>query len=187
MRFTFGFLDNLLFIRLGCGDALFGFAFRTRDDVVFIRRRFVHRTLLVLLRRVDVIERFNNFFRRIGILHFRFRNQHACAIPIKNILQKFLRLGVHLLATRRIRLFQRRLADHFTQRAFGCNLDRTVRVADVEKILSGVFDLPLHDEVNVDDVLVTRQHQTFRAGITTEADLGGIHTRHVGSRHRAKR
>src|SRR3546814_15222488 len=68
-------------------------------------------------------------------------------------------------------LGQRRLdvgaADDLAHRALCGDLHRLLRLANVKEVLTGIGDLPLHREVDVDDVLVARQHQALFRNIAT--------------------
>ena len=90
-------------------------------------------------------------------------------------------------------------ADDLAHRAFGDGLHRSRRVLDVEDVVlrRGRIDLPLHDHVDVDDVLVAGQHQAFldHVGLArgahgfdgAEADLGGDDVRDLRLDHAADR
>src|SRR3546814_5158731 len=78
-----------------------------------------------------------------------------------------------------------------------CSSD-LLRLANVKEVLTGIGDLPLHREVDVDDVLVARQHQALFRNIATrgagtlaagalEADVDLLHRGDAGGERRLDR
>src|SRR3546814_6558569 len=99
-------------------------------------------------------------------------------------------------------LGQRRLdvgaADDLAHRALCGDLHRLLRLANVKEVLTDIGDLPLHREVDVDDVLVARQHQALFRNIATrgagtlaagalEADVDLLHRGDAGGERRLDR
>src|SRR5262249_26808943 len=85
----------------------------------------------------------------------------AGAIGIKNILRQFLHRLFRLLPCASEERLDVRSADNVAHSALRHLLHSNVGLLDVEEIFLSVLDAPEHNEIDVDDVLVAGEHETF--------------------------
>src|SRR3984893_9914711 len=172
-----------------------GVAARPRDDVVAVRLGFVAQPLAVGERALDVAEGGDDRAWRIDPQQLQLSDLDPRVIGVEDPLQQGMRVGFDFAAPLRQRLGDRRLADHFAHGTLGRGFYRRVRSPDTEEIGLGVLDYPKDGEVDIDDVLVTGQHQGFfrhlarhraadrRTFGAAVADLGAVDAGHAGSQH----
>src|ERR1700730_7017211 len=172
-----------------------GVAARPRDDVVAVRLGFVAQPLAVGERALDVAEGVDDRAWRIDPQQLQLSDLDPRVVGVEDPLQQGMRVGFDFTAPLRQRLGDRRLADHFAHGTLGRGFHRRVRSPDTEEIGLGVLDYPKDGEVDIDDVLVTGQHQGFfrhlarhraadrRTFGAAVADLGAVDAGHAGSQH----
>ena len=61
--------------------------------------------------------------------------------------------------------------DNFTQGRFSGNFDCGLGIANVEQILERIGNLPLNRQINIDNILIAREHQAFFGDVTTLAPI----------------
>ena len=128
----------------------------------------VARTVLILARGLYVTERVNHLCWRINLLQLHETNLDTRAISVQRILHQLPNIGFNRATLGRQNRLNITLADNFAHRAFGHRFNRGFRFLNIEhKVggLGGVY-LPLYREINIDDILVARQHQAFFSQIT---------------------
>ena len=116
---------------------------------------------MVLLSPLHVVEGVDDLFRRIDVLLLEIGDYDAGFISVQDLLQQDHRFLIDPSALDGQGFFHRRSPDDFSDRAFGGNFDRGFRIAYVEQEVGSVLNPPLNDEIDVDDILISGQHQAF--------------------------
>ena len=175
----------------GLQDAL-GLTLGLRDDAVGVGFRLVLQALLIGARRLHVAEGVDHLSWRIDLLELHLGHQYAGAVAVEGLLHQSLSVGLGLGARLGEDRLDIALADNLAHGTFRHVFHRAFGVLDIEQKLGRVADLPEHDEIDVDDVLVAGQHQTLlrhvadRArsvadlGSAAHADLDAVDARHLG-------
>jgi hypothetical protein len=181
IRLTTGDRDVLVAIGIGRLDDLRGLAARAGNDAVGVGLRFVAQPVLILLGRLHVAEGVDDLRRRTGDEQLDLRDLHAGAILVELLLHELLDLGLDAEALLGQNALDVRAADDLAHGAFGRRLHGAFDVLDVEEEITRIVDDPLHRKIDVDDVLVAREHQALfrhlavgaaRAAAGAVADLG---------------
>src|SRR4029079_13312160 len=189
---TLGQRDHLIAIALRRLQDALRLAARLGDDAVGIGLRLVLKALLVGAGRLHVAEGVNDLRGRIDFLQLHLRDQDARTVAVEGLLHQG--LGVSLgLGTRpgedRLDIA---FADDLAHGAFSHALHRAFGVLDVEQEIGGALDLPEHDEINIDDILIAGDHQALFGHVADRArgvadvgraahtDLNAIDARHLG-------
>ena len=159
--------DDLGAIGVGVLADLRRGATRLWQNIIAVGFRLVAQPRAVGERALHVAERFDDGSRRIDLGELDLSDIDPGAIGIEDPLQQLLRIRLDLAAALGERVGDLGLADDFAHRAFGRRLHRGVGRPDVEQKGPRVLDHPKHGEVDVDDVLVTGQHQRFFGLLTT--------------------
>src|SRR5712671_590640 len=208
LRYLEGAIDRgeTIGVALGAGDDLLaiglrflldrhGGAARPRDDIVAIGLCFVAQLLAIGKRALHVAEGIDDRGRRIDPQQLQLGDFDTSAIGVEDPLQQMLSVRLDLAPPFGQRLSDRGLADHLAHCALGGGFDSRVRRPNVEEIGPSVLDDPENGEVDVDDILVTGEHQRFfghlagprPAGYRTlgvaVADLGPVDTGHARRQH----
>ena len=156
---------------------------RARHDVVRIRLTFVLRTLAILARFYGVVERGLYLFGRLHTLQRHFLHVDAGAVAIEHLLHQLLGLLRDLLAPFVKNEVHLRLADDLADRRLGDERRDLIGLAVVEDVGLGAFQVVLDRELDVDDVLIVRQHHGLFVdlvlGRIAVADLDRLHLREV--------
>src|SRR5207244_346065 len=186
---------NFLAISFGLLLDSRGVAARSRDDVVAVRLGLVAQPLAVSERALDVAEGIDDRAWRIDLQQLQLRDLDPRAIGVEDPLQQAVGIGFDFAAPLCQRLGDRRLADYLAHGTLGRGFHRRVRSPDIEEIGFGVLDHPEDSEVDIDDVLVTGQHQGFFRHLARHraadrrtlgaavADRGPVDAGHAGRQH----
>ena len=191
-RLAFRDRHLLLLVSLRLLDHALGGARGLLRHFVVVGLSFVDGALLVGAGGLHVAERLDHRAGRIDALRFHLRDQNAGAVFVEDRLDELTRLCLDLGSALGAGEFEGSLADDLAHRRFGGAFHRLLGIADVEEELAGVVDDPEHHELDVDDVLIARQHQAFLADVAgagragrvvagAEPDLDPVDARHLGS------
>src|SRR6185437_2552764 len=185
-----GGLDDLLAIGLGLLLDLRRIAIGLGHDAVEIFARLDNLAVALGLGGLHVGERGDHVLRRqIDTTQIDAGDLDAAVIAVEDLLQQILRLLHHRILAADDGADRLGAADHFAHGAFGHRLHRLRRIADVEQVFGRILDLPLHGEIDVEQVLVASQHARFcrllvqtapRTFARRAADLDDVGARHLG-------
>src|SRR5208337_199771 len=152
------------------------------------------RALLVLLRRSDVAVGRNDLARRVDRLQLDLLDEDAGAVAVEHVLDALLRVRLDRCPVGRQDSVDGLQAHDLTHDALGHCFHRLARAQDVEHIVLGLgrIDLPVHSEVDVDNVLVAGQHLAFLGNVRDRAraavaDFGDLLIPDGNLDHRADR
>ena len=158
-----GFGDRLLAIGLGLQPDARRRAFRFRHDAVGVGVGLVDRALLILLGRGHVAIGGQNLRGRVDRLQLNLLDEHAGVVIVEHFLHPVLHVRFDRLAIAGQNAVDRLEADDLAHDAFGDRFHGLFGMADVEDEILGLgrIDLPTHAELDVDDILIARQHQAL--------------------------
>src|SRR5262245_20975105 len=149
---------------------------------------FVLEALFVGARCLYVSESVYHLSWGIDLLQLDFVDTDPSSIGIEHILHQFVHRLFRLLPLAGQKRLDVRLADNVAHGAFGHLFHGDVGPLNVEEIILSVLDAPEDNEINVDDVLVACERETFLwhrshapyhlAG--SHADLGDEEDSHLG-------
>ena len=113
--------------------------------------------------RLHVTEGVDHLQRRIDLLHLHLLDQDAGVVCVERLLHQLLDRGFGVLPRAGEHRLDLRAAYHLAHGAFRDGLHGAFRVLDIEQVFAdtGGLDPPDHREIDIDDVLVAGQHQTF--------------------------
>ena len=103
------------------------------------------------------------------LLNFDLANLDAGAIAVEDLLHELLDGSLDRLTSRGQNIAHLALADHLTHGAFSDIFHCLIGILDIEEIVIGPIDEPLHDEIYVDDILIRRQHQALLWNVQSTA------------------
>src|SRR5262249_20308110 len=193
-RLAGGLGNGLLLVgSSGLQDAL-SLAACLRNDAVGVGKGLVLQPLLVGACGLHVAEGIDHLTWRIHLLQLDLVNAHTRSVEIEHILHQLLYRLLGLLARFGEDRLDVVLADHLAHGALGHLLHCDLGVLNVEEVMLGVLDAPEDDEIHIDNVLITRQHEAFLGHIAhgavaartlarAHADLDDVLARHLGQAH----
>ena len=114
---------------------------------------------------------------RVDRLQLNLLDENAGAIAVEHLLHPLLHVGLDGRAVGGENAVDRLQADDLAHDALGHRLDRLAWVEDVEHVVFrlGRVDLPVHPEMNVDDILVPGQHLAFFGNVGAPAEAAIAH------------
>ena len=167
-----------------------------RHDVIPEGFGLVLCLVTVLTGTLHFVEGVDHIGWRINGQQLHIPHTHAGAIFIKKFLKLGARLDLDILTAFGQRCLDRCPADDFTHHRLGSDLDRVIRLGQIEQVLTRIRNAPENNKIDIDDIFIAGDHLAFIGDIAprravaadiTEPDFNPVITGDLWGHYRFKR